>query len=286
MLLDYYIGKFRPKEIVESMFRSPLYYDKDLKYNNTNNKYHGMSRKEIRLMWNESAKFGSAVHNYIETYLLKYPQYCKGNDSNAQYSILINPDEDIDEKYLGCLKQFFIWHTGFMEKGWIPYQTEKTIYDIDDPDLRIAGSIDALYYRVNEETGKKEYAMVDWKTTAKKVVTKDVFRGGTCGYPLDKIVNRIATKYSIQLHVYRHILKKHYGMDVVKLIIVQLDPTPGAEVKEHKIPIGLPIESVLENYKLHRKFDNEIRSWEEKGNGYSPYLPLNARPIRFEKTLI
>lgn len=280
-LISFYTGKFDGKKILSFMF-TPARCDNELRYKNDNSPYYNMTRKEILTQWSSTGTFGTTVHNYIETYLLNYPRFKHLTDDATRLCVLTKPDEEVPDKYMSCLRQFFNWEQKFEAEGWTPFQSEKIVFDIDDPDLRIAGSIDAIYSKPNETTGELEYAVVDWKTSSKNFSSGRSYGSNKIGYPFDDIKNAKLNHYSMQLHIYRYLLEKHYGMKIVRLIIVQLNPEPNKDVLAYEMKISLDVEKLLTHYRDARVFLREVNEWQMLGYGSIPNLPENSRPIRYE----
>mgnify|MGYP003633403197 CR=1 FL=1 len=157
-------------------------------------KYYGMSPKEIKQMWNNNGQTarvaGTKIHDQIE-------KYCNGEEIEAD-------EGDV------ALEQFLKWD---LLRNWNPYRTEWKIFD---DDLKIAGTVDAVF----EKDG--EYVLVDWKRS------KEIVRGNKfdcCVHPeLKHLPECNFVKYSLQLNLYKYILEKNYGLKISKVIILNIHP--------------------------------------------------------------
>lgn len=112
--------------------------------------------------------------------------------------------------------------------GYTPFRTEWTLWD---EDLMITGSIDMVFQKTDPQTGKTTYHMVDWKRS------REIrFHGfGKFGAPpLDKLKDCNYEHYSLQLNLYKFILKKSYGIDVEDMHIVVFHPD-NDNFEEHKV---------------------------------------------------
>jgi hypothetical protein len=83
-------------------------------------------------------------------------------------------------------------------------------------DIKVAGSIDMLYMKKDGT-----YAIYDWKR-AKDIKMENKYQAGLG--PLSHLPDSNYWIYSMQLNVYRMILKLKYGMDINELALVILHP--------------------------------------------------------------
>lgn len=180
--IKWFFKEFDADKAIENIRRS-----KNYKYS----LYYDMNKRDIKKLWSKSRDYaanrGTTMHKDIEdSYNLgdldkNYPEFNMFLDFNYEYI------------------------------RWTPYRTEWFIYD---KSLKIAGSIDMLYY--NEDTGK--YIIVDWKRS------KDIsFNGyGKALKPITHIPDCNGYKYALQLNIYKYILETKYGIEVEAMYLLHL----------------------------------------------------------------
>jgi hypothetical protein len=182
---------FNAKLVIDNMRKSKNW--------NSNNKYFGMTDSEIQDLWKNNGKIsrelGTALHEKIE-------KWC--NDENVEH------DEDDDVAF----NQFLEWDNAKSSDGWMPYRTEWKIFD---EDLQIAGTADAVY--MND---KGEYILIDWKR-CKEIKFENRWQSATSD-EIKHLSDCNYVKYSLQLNVYKYILEKNYGINISKMLIVNVHP--------------------------------------------------------------
>lgn len=158
--------------------------------------YKGKTAREIREMWavngKEAREAGTLLHEQIE-------KYYNGQEVDAD-----DPDFALD--------QFVEWDTA--HENWDPFRTEWQIFD---DDLKIAGTIDAVF---KDETG--QVVIVDWKR-CKEIKKSNRFDSASTG-GLEHIPDCNFSKYSMQLNLYKLMLEKNYDLSVSRMIIVNFHP--------------------------------------------------------------
>jgi len=158
--------------------------------------YTGMNASEIRKMWEVNGKeardAGTLLHAQIENYY-------NGEEVEADES-------DV------ALDQFLEWDAA--HEDWVPYRTEWKIFDAD---LKIAGTIDAVF---KDENG--QFVMVDWKRC--KEIKKNNRFDSASGTGLEHIPDCNFAKYSMQLNLYKLMLENNYGLSVSRMIIANFHP--------------------------------------------------------------
>jgi len=172
---------------------------------NVNHEYYGMDVFDIVNIWKENglekANLGTILHTEIENYYNKK----EFNDTSPE----------------------FIYFQNFINKypKMIPYRTEWRIFD---ENLMIAGTIDMVFKKENDE-----YYMFDWKRSEKVVnnfgdkklsdpshqYTKFAF--GELSHLTDDSYN----KYLLQQNIYRQILENKYGIKISSMNLLILHPT-------------------------------------------------------------
>jgi len=140
----------------------------------------GVTTPEVLAEWRQTATHGSEVHEGIHHWL-------NGVEEDFQH------------------EAFFAFVND--HPGWTLIKSEYVVHRGS-----IAGSIDALFV---DEEGR--YHLVDWKTTSKDL-RRDYGRRALP--PIDHLADTAFEKYSLQLHLYRHLLLPEHQVD--HLWIVQL----------------------------------------------------------------
>jgi len=181
-----FIENFDADKIINNMMKSS---------NWSNNKYYGMTKPEIKLMWKnngiEASTAGTKMHYDIEC---TYNNMLIENNS-IEYSYFLNFKKDFQH-----LK---------------PYRTEWLIFD---EDLRLSGSIDMIF--TNSDGSLEIY---DWKRS--KEITKNSKWNKWMKNPIiSHLPDTNYWHYSLQLNVYKAILIRKYGVDVSNLYLICLHP--------------------------------------------------------------
>lgn len=161
-------------------------------------KYYGMSREEIKEMWNSSGKeaseLGTLMHKAIEDY---YNQCLDVYPDTPEFGMFLNFWSDLQQALPGIK----------------PYRTEWLVYD---ESVNITGSIDCVLQLPNGDL-----IIADWKRS--KEIKKDNKYEKGFG-PMTKIDNCNYNHYCLQLNFYRHILTTKYNKNVVYMMLVILHP--------------------------------------------------------------
>ena len=153
------------------------------------------------------AALGTNMHRYIELH------------NNGQ------PSEDLIRLEDCIERQHYHAYDNMKRKGGFqPYRTEWMLWD---EDLKIAGSVDMIYY--NPVT--KTYHMVDWKRSKEIKRFGFGFGFGVCSHLPDCNYSH----YSLQLNIYKYLLEKNYGMVIEDMHIVVFHPINDSFL-EIKIP--------------------------------------------------
>jgi hypothetical protein len=115
--------------------------------------------------------------------------------------------------------------------GWLPFGSERQVYSLEHD---LAGTIDALFYKVDAETGGPMkhpltgdtiVRIVDWKRCEEFTETG---YDGQCGYgPMKAYPDCKLSKYTLQIGLYQRLLDG-YGVEVVQRQLVVLHPTRSA----------------------------------------------------------
>ena len=159
-------------------------------------KYYGMTKEQIKEMWadngKEASEAGTKMHYDIECFY----NNCPNENDSVEYSYFKN----FQEKY----------------SHLIPYRTEWTVYD---KELKLAGSIDMVF----KDPDSDALLIYDWKR-CKDINKSPAFIKYSHNKLIEHIIDTNFWHYSMQLHIYKAILEKNYGVKVNDLYLVCLHP--------------------------------------------------------------
>lgn len=182
------------------------------------NKYYGMTKPEIKRLWNkngkEAAEAGTKMHYDIECY----------------YNGVFNNNESVEYKYF---LDFYENH-----KSLKPYRTEWMVYDEDH---KLAGSIDMVF-----ENSDGTLSIYDWKRC------KDIHKVNNWGkFSQNSIIEHIPDTnywhYGLQLNTYKYILENKYDKKVKDLYLVCLHPDKDSYKKIAVPDLQNEVKSLLNN---------------------------------------
>ena len=198
-----HFSRFDADGVIEKMMNSKRW---------PQSKYYGMSAEEIKSTWNksgtEASKAGTALHYYIECY------YNKMGCGWGLRELLVENDP--------ISLQYFENFVATASSEIVPYRTEWMIYN---EDLKIAGSIDAVFQKPDGT-----FAIYDWKRSKeiKKTAFGDSWATTEC---ISHLPDSNYWKYALQLNVYKAILEEKYGLRISELCLVVLHPDNKTFVK-------------------------------------------------------
>lgn len=188
--------------------------------NDPTHRYFGCETVEdVKSRWGGAAHLGTKMHEVFEIYLNLYEQQ---KDQHGG-------DPVLTEKYmkeLGSYHEIQFLFT-FMRKMKIysgEYSCFRTELKMYDPVLNISGTIDLVMK--NNANGK--YVIVDWKRSKhaleKPKPIKKIYDCGRFLSEWEKLYNCSLNRYSLQLHIYCHILENVYGFEIEDLFLVVINP--------------------------------------------------------------
>jgi len=181
-----FFSEFNPKEIIDK------YYDKWQL--DQSSKYKGMSKEDIEKSWTDNGKLQSELGTKMH---LDIENFYNGKE--------IDNDSIEFEFFL----QYFRKHI-YLEA----YRTE---WEVFDEKLKLAGSIDMLY----KNTKTNKYVICDWKRS-KEIKMRNNFQKGSS--PVSHLDDCNFNHYSLQLNVYKRLLKINYDIDVEEMFLVRCHP--------------------------------------------------------------
>lgn len=204
-------------------------------------KIESIVAEEIQKSGKIAREKGTELHSMIECILndpLLPNDYCNGDVYLSFLHTLLSDDNNYGD--LAIRNSELHYFCKFLRKFHylIPYRTEWRLYH---EDYKITGTLDAIF---KDENGK--FFLFDWKR-AKEFVSAKTF-GNSLNEPElhDYFRNNTYSKYTMQLNVYRIMLKDKYEIDVEGMYILRFGP---GERNYELVPIPFietPIRNVLE----------------------------------------
>jgi len=176
---------------------------------NPNYKYYGMTKEEIKIMWDknriEASGSGTQMHYDIERY---YNDISVKNDSiEFQY-------------FLDFARDF---------SHLRPYRTEWMVYY---EELKLSGSIDMLFENPYDGT----LLIYDWKRS-KEIKWEDNFGKTAKTECISHLPDTNFWHYSLQLNAYKMILEDKYGKTISGMFLVCLHPdNPSQSYERIEVP--------------------------------------------------
>lgn len=178
-------------------------------WTNPEYKYYGMTREEIKAMWekkrNESAGAGTNMHYDIECYYNEMPV-------------------ENDSVEFGYFKKFVedFPHLKAYRTEWMVYYEE----------LKLSGSIDMVF-----ENPDGTLLIYDWKR-CQEIVYENGFGQTAKTECIKHLPDTNFWHYSLQLNTYKRILEDKYGKKVVGLFLICLHPdNPYKTYERIEVPV-------------------------------------------------
>ncbi len=283
-----FVSKFTPPfdkiGMVTAMFNNTHSKDR-YKTKTGKSPYEGMTKKQIIDKWDMSAVHGTAVHYLIERYIERYWDISRRLYQNERRVLFLSPDapppipgdrssypKHIQPEYLqyeNYATNFFIFEDKMKRNGWKPYRVEWMIFN---EMIEFAGCIDAVFFRLNPFTKEPEHLLVDWKTCATDVKKK---YGGKLGYPMEEYPNNKLTKYFFQESLYAQTGVKLYGLNIVQVKAVVLQPDNLAEYDSEIINCH----PCLQVYENNIRFQERVLKWFKDGRCETGEFPVYPEPL-------
>lgn len=187
--------------------------------------------ERIRNNWTESRDRGTHLHNYIEhRYAASSPSSTASSSAQQNQTAAssaatatttsTSADKAPDSTDLAAYDN---WETIRMFNDWLLVASEYPVYDLS---CGLAGTIDAIY--MPNAAYPRQVILVDWK---RSIITTTV---GNMFYE-HPLLMRYAKgnywKYAMQLNLYRELLERNYGLQVIEMYLVTFPPkSPNCEV--------------------------------------------------------
>jgi ATP-dependent exoDNAse (exonuclease V) beta subunit len=199
-----HFSQFNNDKIIEKMMNSPKWIQ---------NKYYGMSKQEIKDLWeknrNDASKAGTHMHYDIECY---YNNVDVSNNS-IEFTYFKNFEKDRTCK-------------GGFGENLKPYRTEWMIFD---EELRLSGSVDMVYI---DNNGMLQ--IYDWKRS-KEIKKTNIWQSSIIDC-INHLPDCNFWHYTLQLNTYKSIIERNYNKIVTDLYLVVLHPD-NDNYKRIKVPI-------------------------------------------------
>lgn len=194
----------------------------------------GLTDRQIARMWGEkgrtASRLGTKMHAAIEVAF-----------NTGRWSL----DPEIQPE-LAMARNFL--EVEIKQAGLEVWRTEPTVFaDLADG-THLPGSVDCLCY----DRARDEYTVMDWKRCPPIDVTVE----GKFGYgepPFNRCECIKFYKYSLQLHTYRYIFQKHYGLRIPpeNLYMVSFHPASPSYCKLQAAPLADLVEHMFENHRVY-----------------------------------
>jgi hypothetical protein len=203
-VVESYFEKFDAEEAITKMKRSGRWPRPEYMMKN------GVvwTDAQIKAYWDGVGLFarnrGTWMHYNIERYLNN-----------------LVPSEDCQE-----MSMFYKFYDEvIVSEKVMPWRTE---WRICDPEHDLAGSVDFVG-KLPDGT----YAIMDWKRSKNLANSLGNSYGRRGKAPLEHVEDTDASKYFLQLNIYRYILQKHYGIRVTKMILASFHPAENSYFQIH-----------------------------------------------------
>jgi hypothetical protein len=168
---------------------------------NPKDPYHGMTAQAIKDQWTYENKAGTFLHRQIELYynnvLDQHPEGREEHIKNTDFQYFLNFDREI-----------------MKPRGYTIYRTEWRIYC---PISRVCGTIDCVV--IPDMSRPNEVIIFDWKRTKKLEPFQwdQEYYGKYMKAPIKFVGDSKINHYMLQLHLYKILLERHYGLKVLSM---------------------------------------------------------------------
>jgi len=210
--------KFDADMIISKMFCSKRWGPK--------NKYWGMSRQQIKDIWDKNAReastSGTDMHYRIECFhnmVLPDAILSKIPNGKPNYRILLDYYNETyaTQSPLISLSTEWSYFLSYVadHPNFVPYRTEWMVYY---EELQLSGSIDMIY-----ENDDGTLSIYDWKR-AKEIKQEDSFGKTAITTCIRHLPDTNYWHYTLQLNIYKMILETKYDKIIRDLCLVVLHP--------------------------------------------------------------
>ena len=194
-LVESFFEKFDPDDAIQKMKNGSKWPRPEY----TRKSGEVWTDEQIKLFWDGVGLYarnrGTWMHYNIERFL------------NG-----LQPSQECPE-----MEYFHRFNSEVMEAEKIePYRTE---WRICAPEYDLAGSVDFVGKRPDGT-----YVIMDWKRSKNLASSLENSFGKRAKAPLQHIDDTDASKYFLQLNIYRYILQKHYGIKISQMVLASFHP--------------------------------------------------------------
>jgi hypothetical protein len=171
--------------------------------------------KEWDYKKNYSCIKGTEFHKYVENFLNR--KFISIDQNSFEEFLLSENSKNIEQKkenYTKTFKQMIINFLNFYKWYDENYYFLKSEFVVGDYESGICGTIDNLSFNKKE----KSLAILDYKTNQN--IKSEGFKGQKLLNELSHLDDCELVKYSIQLHIYKHIIEKNTKFEVKDLHII------------------------------------------------------------------
>lgn len=223
-LVETYFEKFNPDEAITKMKRSGRWPRPEYMMKN------GVvwTDAQIKAYWDGVGLFarnrGTWMHYNIERYLNN-----------------MVPSEDCQE--MGMFYKFY--DEMITSEKVIPWRTE---WRICAPEHDLAGSVDFV-----GKLSDGSFAIMDWKRSKNLANSLGNSFGRRGKGPIQHVEDTDASKYFLQLNIYRYILQKHYGIKVTKMLLASFHPAENSYFQIQAPIWDNEVSAVLSDFTANRE---------------------------------
>ncbi len=243
----------------------------------------GSSREDIIAKWNQTSVDGSYVHKCIENWFnsrADHAGFQKLNRTQRLDEVMGFVDAHLRSKFKRAMDQFIELYGSLYREGWRIYRTEWSVCNEDD---LLAGSIDAVFVRVNDTTNEREFAIVDWKLSDRYFKGEKDWKKKDSGmyYPIQHVDDTLMNEYSLQVHIYGHILRSKYMLNVVAYFIIQLRPSTQHGIRHVAADMRKEVASILDCWHKYIEFEEAtVETYDGRRMPLnSPWHPSTVYPV-------
>jgi hypothetical protein len=194
-----YFDKFEPDKAIEGMMSGPRWPRPEYQHKSDGRPF---TRDEIKRQWDSIGEYarnrGTWMHYNIERHLNEL----EPADGLAEFKQFLDFERDI-----------------ILPRGIKPFRTE---WRICDPEHNLAGSVDFV-----GALPDGTFCIMDWKRSKNLAMGMSNSYGKRGKWPLSHLDDCEASKYFLQLNMYRYMLQKHYGIVISNMVLASFHPTAG-----------------------------------------------------------
>lgn len=222
--------------------------------------YYGMTSTEIKDLWesiaSDASERGSRVHAAIEYYYNEDEigkEAIRRDHPTPDYGYFLNFQREVASQ-------------------WEPFRTELRAFDRE---LRLAGSVDMLYWSPRSTPEHPLLIMYDWKRS-KKVLLEEAHGWGKP--PLSHLPHHDLSHYQIQLNIYKALIERNTAYRIESMWLGVFHPNQADYVTVRVPDLQKEVHTMFEI----RLYQLQIKQYEEQLPGLARFFQqvnLTSRPI-------